>query len=87
VICRDRGRPARKRAEGAKPLRVASLIFALRAHCGPDAPRSQQIPAGNSCEVVYTLTPAPAVNILKVGPETSIDRERFESRALRECTE
>jgi hypothetical protein len=38
VICWDRGRPARKRAEGAKSLqRVRIVVFALRAHCGRDA--------------------------------------------------
>jgi hypothetical protein len=40
VICGDRGRLARKRSEeGAESLRSnPQFIFALRAHCGRDAP-------------------------------------------------
>ena len=38
VICWDRGRPARKRAEGALSFGSSAItIFALYAHCGRDA--------------------------------------------------
>ncbi|SRR5258705_13958370 len=38
AICGDRGRPARKRADGAQSFASCSeYIFALRAHCGRDA--------------------------------------------------
>jgi len=37
VICWDRGRPARKRAEARRLLEMLNPFSALRAHCGRDA--------------------------------------------------